>query len=200
MLLRPAWFLWVSLALLVACGTPGPAPLRVQLQAEAPAAVAEGLQPMALQLQLLPTALPEVLETDDVLVPQGATGLQPLAGHRWAEPLRDAVPRLLRQDLAQWLGLPQLWQAPVPAGVVVQRQLRVDVLQLQLDASRSRVQLQARWTLSDPSGATPPRSAVEHLSATVSGRDADAIVTAHRLVLWRLAGAVAAGVRAGGAP
>jgi uncharacterized lipoprotein YmbA len=190
----------VCLCLLAACGTPGPAPQLYQLQAEPPAPVTEAQPPVALQLQLMAATLPELLERDALLVPQGGNALQVLPGHRWAEPLRDAVPRLLRQDLALWLGLPQVWAAPVPAGVVVQRQLRVEVLQLQVDAARSRVQLQARWTLSDPAGSVPPQGRVETLSAPVVGTGVDAIVSAHRMVLWRLAGAVAAGVRARSAP
>ena len=57
--------------------------------------------------------LPEVLERDALLMPQGQAGLEALQGHRWAEPLRDAVPRLLRQDLATLLGEARVWSAPI---------------------------------------------------------------------------------------
>ncbi|MCK7494324.1 MAG: PqiC family protein [Comamonadaceae bacterium] len=42
--------------------------------------------------------LPEYLERDAIVVASGAR-LETLDGERWAEPLRDALPRLLRADL-----------------------------------------------------------------------------------------------------
>jgi uncharacterized lipoprotein YmbA len=183
---------------LAGCGTPLPPPQLYQLRAAPPVAVAPpaaaapGAGPAdsrtspTLQL-LLPVSLPELLERDAIVVPQGQAGVQALAGHRWAEPLRDAVPRLLRQDLAALLGNGKVWVAPLPAGLVVQRLLRVEVLALQADSTRGSVQLQARWTLSDPMGRAPVQTRLEHLAAPVQGSDIDALVVAHRLVLWRLA-------------
>ena len=193
----------LAAVLLAACASPAPPAQLYQLRSEPPSPVAPAApQPAAaaLQLQLLPLSLPELLERDAILVSQGRSGVAALPGHRWAEPLRDAVPRLLRQDLALWLGVPQVWTAPVPAGVTVQRQLRVDVLALQADAERRAVNLQARWTLTDPSGATPVVTRTETVSAPVQGADVDALVAAHRAALWRLAEGVAAGVRGRAAP
>jgi uncharacterized lipoprotein YmbA len=152
--------------------------------------------PGAQVLQLmLPVTLPEMLERDALLLPQGQAGVQALAGHRWAEPLRDAVPRLLRQDLAALLGDARVWLAPLPAGVAVTRQLRVEVLALQVSADRAAVALQARWTLSDPSGRTPPVVQNTQFTVPSAGSEPDAWVAAHRLALWRLAEQVAQAAR-----
>jgi uncharacterized protein len=142
--------------------------------------------PLVVQL-MLPVTLPEVLERDAILVPQGQAGLLALPGHRWAEPLRDAVPRVLRQDLADQLAPAQLWAAPLPAGLQVQTQLRIDVLALQANSSRTQVLLQARWTLADPAGRWPARSGIENLASPVQGNGVDALVAAHRQVLASLA-------------
>ena len=188
-------------ALLAGCGTPAPPPQLYQLRAAPPVVVvvvqsavqAVGAAVAAaptLQL-LLPVAIPELLERDAIVVASGQAGVQTLSGHRWAEPLRDAVPRLLRQDLAALLGNGKVWVAPLPAALVVQRLLRVELLVLQADAARSSVQLQARWTLSDATGRavgmTPVLTQVETLSVAITGADTDALVVAHRLALWRFA-------------
>ena len=144
---------------------------------------------------LLPVAVPDVLSRDALLVPQGQSGVQALAGHRWAELLQDAVPRLLRQDLAVLLGQNRVWVAPVPAGVAVTRQLRVEVLALQVSADGTGVALQARWTASDPSGRTPPQVQVTQITAAATAATPDAWVAAHRLALWRLAEEVAQTLR-----
>ncbi len=172
--------------LLVACGTPLPPPQLYQLRSAPPVAVQALTTAPTVQL-LWPVAVPELLQRDAIMVSRDAAGVQALSGHRWAEPLRDAVPRLLRQDLALLLGDSRVWVAPLPAGLVVQRQLRVELLTLQADAGRSSVQLQARWTLSDPAVRAPVVTRVESLAVAVVGGDIDAVVVAHRQALWLLA-------------
>ena len=60
--------------------------------------------------------LPGVLDRDTLVVASGAATLLPMAGHRWAEPLRDSIPRLLVSDLALLRGEGLVWRAPVPSG------------------------------------------------------------------------------------
>lgn len=169
-----------------------PAVQWVRLPAQPPEPLPPPDQPSAQVWQLvLPLDVPSYLERDALLVPQGAAGLQPLAGVRWAEPLRDAVPRLLRQDLAVLLGGP-VWVSPMPPGIAPTRQLRVELLQLDVADDRRAVALHARWSLADPRGQTPTRAGETRLSQPASGPGADALVLAHRAALARLARDIAA--------
>ena len=110
-------------AALGACASP-PAPQWVRLPAATPLPTPEAdaakipASTHTWQL-MLPVRLPDYLDRDALLVPQGGAGLQALPGYRWAEPLRESVPRLLRQDLAVLLGESQVWTAPLPPGLVV---------------------------------------------------------------------------------
>ena len=180
--------------LLTACASPSPPPALYQLRGAPPVPVQPVPGTQVLQL-LQPVALPEALQRESLLLPQGQAGLQALPGHRWAEPLADAVPRLLRQDLAALLGEARVWAAPLPAGVAITRQCRVEILSLLATPDRAAVVLQARWTLSDPTGRTVPVVTTTQISAPTSGPDVDALVTAHRVALWRLAEQVAQAVR-----
>ena len=183
--------------LLAACASPAPPPALYQLRGAPPGPVQTVPPTQVLQvLQLLqPVALPEALQRDSLLLPQGQAGLQALPGHRWAEPLADAVPRLLRQDLAALLGEARVWTAPLPAGVAITRQCRVEILSLLATPDRTAVVLQARWTLSDPTGRSAPVVTTTKISVPSNGPDVDALVSAHRLALWRLAEQVAQTVR-----
>ncbi len=189
-----------ALALLQACGTPLPPPQLYQLRSAPPAGAAVMSAPAVaagtpvLQL-LLPVTLPEVLDRDAIIVPRGQAGVQALSGHRWAEPLRDAVPRLLQQDLSTLLGVGQVWSAPLPAGLAVRQTLRVQVLALQSNATRSAVELQAQWSIQDPAGRAAPLVRMASLQASVLGADVDGLVAAHRAVLWQLAQTLAQAVR-----
>lgn len=186
-------------ALLAACGTPPPPPRLVHLasapppEVTAPAASAASTSRGRWQL-VLPVRVPDYLDRDALLVPQGQAGLAPLAPWRWAEPLADSVSRVLRADLARLLGEGALWTSPLPAGVAVQRQLRVELLAFEASADRREVRLDARWSLVDPTGAATPLARSAQIRSEVgSAADGDAIAAAHRVALWRLAERIAAG-------
>jgi len=168
-----------------ACGSPPPAPQLYQLRAAQPGSVAGVTSTQT--VQLLAVKLPELLERNELLLPQGRAGVTALSSHRWAEPLSDAVPRLLRSDLSALLGEGRVWVAPLPPGVKPTRQLRLDILSLQANEARSAVMLQVRFTLSDPSGTLPPQVQLLTLESASSGPTPDALVEAHRAVLWQLA-------------
>jgi uncharacterized protein len=172
---------------LTACASPRPPPQLYQLRAEPPVASVPAPPTATVPLQLLPVSLPELLARDALLVPQGRAGVLALVGHRWAEPLQDAVPRLLRQDLAVLLGADRVWAAPLPAGVLPPRQVRIDVLSFQVDETRRDVTLRARWTVGDTRGAAPARTRTDTVVAPVQGGDVDAIAAAHRMALWQFA-------------
>ena len=196
--------------------SPSAAPALPALPTTAPAAAATPVW------QLLAVQLPAYLDRDTLLVPAPSGGLQALANERWAEPLRDALPRLLRDDLASLRGAASVWAAPLPVGLQVQRQLRVEVLALDVLPGWQAVRLRARWWLADvapPTATTAvtnlstnaatnaasttnittatmrsdaPLLGEADLQAGVAGSSAAALVAAHRAVLWQLAGRIAA--------
>lgn len=193
---------WLSAALLTgllaACSSSPPLQY-FQLRADPPAGAAAPTTPSAStgRWQIGPVQLPEYLDRDTLLLPTGQAGLRALNGQRWAEPLRDAVPRVLRMDLARLRGADQVWAIPTPAGVSIARQLRVEIQQLDATEDGSAVVLQARWWLLDPAGAVPAEVHDSRLSAPARSAAPDDLVAAHRAVLWLLARDIA--TRAGGA-
>ena len=151
--------------------------------------------------QLQRVVLPAYLDREFILSAQGAHGLQALPDVRWAEPLVEAVPRVLRRDLAQaaaQAGHPvQVWGVSLPAGLVPAWRVRIDIQQLEADPSEGAVRLGAVWVATDPSGRQPVRSGqfdrIEPITGVAAGAGAvEALVAAHRRVLQRLAQAVAA--------
>lgn len=198
---RRAALLLCLLGGLSACGTRLPPVTWVRLPALGTEPVDRVVLPPGASGQvwqlMAPVTLPGHLDRDALLVPQGAAGLQPLGGARWAEPLRDAVPRLLRADLSQALGLP-MWAMPLPPGVQPTRQLRVEFGALDVTPDGRGVTLQARWSVADPGGATAPRVADAAFVTPASGADAPALAAAHRQALQQLARRIAQAVAAGG--
>lgn len=190
---RPRRALMLALAgaaLLSACGSSPPLQL-YRLPSAPPLPPPAAPQAAEVWQLLLPVRIPDYLDRQALLLPQGDTGLLALSDPRWAESLREAVPRVLREDLALLRGEDRIWTAPVPAGVVVARRLRVELLALDVGAGRRSVHLQARWSLVDPQGQKPPRAETASLDAPAAGTRVDELVAAHRLALWRLAERIA---------
>jgi uncharacterized protein len=192
---------WLSASLVVGllgCSSAPPAPAVQWVRLPAlPQARAAATPPSARATTwqlLLPVALPGHLDRDAVLVPQGAAGLQPLGGARWAEPLRDAVPRLLLDDLSQLLGPGRVWATPLPPGWVPERQVRLAFTRLDVGLDGRSVQLSAGWSLSAAGTGTPMvgQAVVEVPAASA---DAQALAVAHRQALWQLAQQLAAALR-----
>jgi uncharacterized protein len=145
--------------------------------------------------------MPELLGRDTLLVEEGAAGIRLLHGHRWAEPLRDALPRLLRHDLS--LFVPGLWTGPTgPAAPnkPVGGRVQVELLALQGSLSRRQVSVAARWVVTagastEPGALTSPRA--YRIDDTVPWTDAsmESLVLAQRLAMWRLAQRIAASLQ-----
>lgn len=144
---------------------------------------------------LLPLPLPAYLDRDSLFVPQGTAGalVRPLAGARWVEPLRDAVPRLLREDLIRRMGGQVLWWSPLPPGVQPTRQLRVELTAFEIGPAGLTLLTRARWSIADTRAARPPlvHEAAFEVPATRID-DAESWALAHRQAIAMLAARIAA--------
>lgn len=152
-----------TVALAAGCAARVPVTEWVRLPLEFPASLAGSLPAPADRTAtsapvwqlVLPVELPGPLDRDAVIAAQGPARLTTLAGARWAEPLRDAVPRVLRADLSRIVGT-QVWTVPLPPGVVPTRQLRVAIDALDAAPDGRHVELRARWSIADPRGGSTP--------------------------------------------
>lgn len=190
-----------GLAQLAGCaGAPVPPTTWLRLSADAPSLPAAGPAPVSPSAArevwqlMLPLPLPAHLERDSLFIPQGAAGasVRPLAGARWVEPLRDALPRLLREDLVRQMGGQPLWWSPLPPGVAPTRQLRVEIMAFEIGAAGQSLLTRARWSIADVRGARPPfvhETGFESPSARAG--DAEAWAVAHRQAIATLAARIA---------
>jgi len=181
---------WLAALALSGCGSSPPVQL-YQLRADPPGVGALPAASASPTWALGPIMLPEYLDRDAIVRASGLAGLVSNPAERWAESLRDAVPRLLQQDLARLRGSDSVWRLPLPPGVSAERQLRVEIQRLDADSAGRSVVLHARWTLIDPSGASKPAVAERRIEVAVTAADTDALVSAHRSALWQLAQAIA---------
>lgn len=195
------------------CASPSP-PVRLYALRDLPPsgeplpARRPGLGPWELSMRV---DMPGLLERDTLHRLSGAAGLELLAGHRWAEPLRDAVPRILLRDLQALTAADRVWPAPAPREVRPLERLHVTLLALHAGPDPERLRVAARWwwvrlaptaargngsALPGAQGAVPEGKGAHTATAPGAEADfalalpdasADALAEGHRLALWRLA-------------
>jgi uncharacterized protein len=207
-MMKPMTLFAAALALLLLAGcTAAPVPATTWLRLPADAAVASPPAPTApsalpsatteVWQWMSPVVLPAHLDRDTLFVPQGGgAAMLPLAGVRWIEPLHEALPRLLREDLARAAGTP-LWRAPLPPGLVATRQLRIELAAFEIAADGRVLATQARWSIADARGNTPPRLHEARFDTAATGSRAEAWAAAHRQAITTLATRIAATMAAG---
>lgn len=187
-------------------GAPVPATTWLRLGAEVPAISAGPASPSCTVppaaaaagevWQLMrPVPLPGHLDRDVLFVPQGATGawVKPLEAARWIEPLRDAVPRVLREDLMRHLNGQVVWSTPLPPGLVPTRQLRAELVAFEIAGDGRALTTHARWTLADAKGARAPAVHEARIATALAGpATAEGWALAHRQAIAELSCRIAA--------
>lgn len=183
-------------ALLGACASDTPAPRSLVLQAQSLPALS-GLPAISASIVVDRVILPDYVKRNPLLERIAPGELNYRDSARWAEPMGEALPRVLADDLSALLGRsvtltklrPQA-NAADPAWL-----LWLDVRRLEADA-QGQVLLEAHWSwLREGQGEKPWQHGV--FQAQASSRDPERVAQAHSQVLADLARAVAGGLRPG---
>lgn len=141
-------------------------------------------------------AMPELLDREEMLVAEGSAGLRPWPEARWAEPLRDALPRALADDLGR-LRQPYpvaLGTAPDPGAESLRLIVQVDEWLARGDGATLQLKLRARWrwaSLHGPANTALPAPGAVDL-AVDSAHSADALADAYRRSVTLLAARIVA--------
>ena len=191
--MKPITLLCALLAGLVlsACGTT-PAPVYYALDDQVMSVAARGTTPSVAIVQV---KLPELLDRPQLVTRGGGNRVHISEQQRWAEPLRNEIPRVLAGDLGRLLDSSRVAEMAVD----VQRfpvDFRVQLDVQRLDAVEGQgADIDVMWFLESRQGqVSVGRSTLrEPLAAT--GGDRAALVAALRRALGRVAADLAAEIR-----
>ena len=102
------------------------------------------------RLSFGPVSLPSYLDRPEILVSPAPHRLEVRPYDRWAEPLPNAFPRVLKQDLVVLLGPDAIvdFASALPPRSTQDYLLEVDVLRFE-ETGHGRAELSARWTIKD---------------------------------------------------
>ena len=186
--------------LITSACTSGPVPRTFLLGTRVPDATSPTVGSDGVPVQLQTVTVPDYLDTEDILLREGAHGLAASPGARWGERLSAGMTHALAAALVT--RLPDYRVAPARPPDPLARQVLVDVTAF--DVGRDgRCELRASWTISVPGSAFPAlrRQAVFVTPAAGASPALDAtVVAAMAATVDRLADALALDIAAPGSP
>lgn len=152
--------------------------------------LAESLHP-----GLGPLRLAAYLDRPQLVTRHSAYELQVADFSRWAEPLKENLPRTLATNLGVLLGHSQIEIFPWPRGVAVNHQIRMEILRFD-SGPDNLARLQVNWDLITQKGGPPVVSRQSEFQAQVSGTDDEAVVAALSATVAALSREIAAALLA----
>ncbi|MGH8510031.1 MAG: PqiC family protein [Gammaproteobacteria bacterium] len=184
-------FVGLAVAVLAGCGSP-PKERFYTLSAAGVAANATAAE-SGDHVVVGPVTLPEVVDRPQLVVRIGANEVAILEQHRWAEPLKSEIPRLIARTLSRLLGTSRV--SAYPESTSEEADLRVSVDILRFDAALGiAASVEALWSVRRLPGGKPTtgRSVVRE---PIPGEGYDALVAAYGRALATLSRDLARAVR-----
>lgn len=141
-----------------------------------------------------PVTLPEVVDRPQLVVRVAANRVEILETHRWAEPLKSEIPRLVAENLGRMLGSSRVSTYAQHSGADADYRVLLDIQRFEASLGQA-VTIEAVWTLRHGAGGAPKtgRSLVRE---PVGGPGYDSLVAAYGRALLAVSGDLAQAIRA----
>jgi uncharacterized lipoprotein YmbA len=191
---RHVFFLLVLLGLLcglTACST-SPKVNFYTLSAIAKATDVKPVSPLGGGVAIGPVTLPEIVDRAQLVVQLKDSQVDILEFHRWAEPLKSQIPRLVADDVGRLLGSYRVTAYPQIAGSDADVTVPVDIQRFSTEGDN--VVIDAFWTLRRSSGEVA-RSGRSTVREAVAGKGYDAVVEAYSRALFSISSDIADALR-----
>ena len=183
--------------LLAGCVGLGPRPESARFFMLTPVAAEDGTggapDEVSVRVGLGPVVLPGYLDRATLVRRVGTNQLQLSASDRWAEPLPEAVARVLQENLTALLGTGRVVLYPWSPGTRIDTRVNVELLRFE-PGPDGGTDLEARWTVRDAPG-TRLLARESHVTEPAAGGDTAAAVAAMSRALATLSAEIAGGVR-----
>ena len=176
-------------ALLAACASSPPATFYT-LSATAPQGSAAG---KAFSVAVDAPALPALVDRPQLVLRQDDNRVTLDEQHRWAEPLRNGLGRVVAENLSRLLGQPQVVAYPHGAGLDPDYRVRIDVQRFDLQTGDAAT-LDAVWTVRAAAGGSPRTGSTR--ARQEAGETQESAVAAMSRAAGTLSADVAAAIRA----
>ncbi len=152
----------------------------------------QALSAAAPSVSVGPVTIPEVVDRPQIVVRVAENRVEVLESHRWAEPLKSEIPRLMAQDLGRMLGSSRVSSYGQSAGADATYRVLVDIARLEAVPGEAAT-VQAFWTVRRGSARIKGESLVRE---KVSGPGYDQLVSACSRALAGVSSDIAKAIQA----
>ncbi len=145
-----------------------------------------------IEVAIGPITLPDIVDRQQLVIQSKSHQVDILEFHRWAEPLKSQIPRLMADNVSRLLGSGRVSAYPQSAGSEADIRVLVDIQRFESEGEAVRID--AFWTLRLASGAVAKigRTVARE---TAGGTDYDSLVTAYSKALYDISKEIAAALR-----
>ena len=144
-----------------------------------------------------PVTLPELLDRPQLVVRVAENRVEILETHRWAEPLKSEIPRLVARNLGRLLGSDRVASYQQHSGAGADYRVLLDLVRLESEPGDA-VTVESSWTVRRTPGGSP-RTGRSLLREKVTGPGYDAMVAALSRALAGVSADIARAIQAEGA-
>lgn len=96
-------------------------------------------------VSIMPITLPELVDRPQLVVADEGTKVLILESHRWAEPLRNSIPRLIAEDLSNIIGADRVSSYPQYAANNCRYRIYVDFQRI--ETTREKLVFNILWSM-----------------------------------------------------
>jgi uncharacterized lipoprotein YmbA len=142
---------------------------------------------------IAPVSVPEGVDRPQMVVRAGINRVELSELHRWAEPLKSEIPRVLAVHLRRALRTARIATADQSASLDADYRIAVDVQRFESTLGE-RVTIEALWSVRTAKSGRS-RTGRSFVSEPARGADHEALAAAHGRALARMAGELAGAIR-----
>ncbi len=139
-----------------------------------------------------PVSIPAAVDRNEMVLGLGGNQVEISDDDQWAEPLRDAIPRVVAEALARDLGTSRVLASRMAAGAPVDFRVSIEVQRFDSSLADGAT-IDALWTVTPRRGSARSGRTVAH--EPVAAHDASALAAAHSRALERIASDIANAIR-----
>ena len=139
-----------------------------------------------------PVLVPESVDRAPMVLRIGPNQADVRDDHRWAEPLKHAIPRVISENLMRELGSTRVSWSRLGAGQPVDYRVAIDVQRFDSSLEQG-AGIDAAWTVTPAKGVA--RSGRSSIQEPAPSKDPAGVAAAHSRALERLAKEIASQIR-----
>ena len=139
-----------------------------------------------------PVTVPEAVDRTPLVVRTGPNSVDIDDFHRWAEPLKSAIPRVIAESLMRELATPRVMASRAGASMPVDYRVAVEIQRFESSFTDGAT-LDALWTVTATRGG-PPRTGRTTVQERATSPDREGVAAAHSRALVQLGRDIAAAI------